>query len=328
MSDSRIHPRRIEAGPTAAPPADLVRALSKLQPREEHALFGILEALGYTCKQEAAPRVPATTRAAAVSSSPQTVRRDEDQAVTPVRKPQPSEISISKPAGSEKPDWMTTVTPLDVVQDPGAVFREQMPSLLLPQRERAVLIRAAAKYRDTGEVDVERAIEAVTANTPLQRVPRLPVASVSDGAQFLCDRGPAMEPFTLDAEHIVNAVLSVVGRDRVSIVNFVGCPTRGILRWNDIRPVKYRFPLAGQAVLAFSDLGVIRGAASESLWREWLAFGKQLQRRDSILTILFPGTKNRLPVELLRKLRVIALDRQTGVRREVAPPSAPGIYSA
>src|SRR5262249_32930540 len=106
----------------------------------------------------------------------------------------------------------------------------------------------------------------------------------------------------------------VAGRDRMSIMNFVGCPSRGVIHWNDGRPTSYRFPPPGQPVLALTDLGLFQACGRRISLFEWTEFESQLRRRRSPLIILFPGAAHRLPKEVVSRLRVLPLDRGTGVR--------------
>ncbi|MFC7738756.1 hypothetical protein ACFQX4_23795 [Roseomonas sp. GCM10028921] len=325
---AEILDRPVRPGLLAAPPADLLRALDALRPRDEVALRAILVALGHELAAAAAPARPRPDGPKSVadsrSSSTTASRREEPEAA--IRNPVPSEIVVQLPADAALPPWMADAALLPLSGEPGAVLRAPMPPLLAPRRQRALLAHAAARPLPMGEIDLERVARDMAELRPLTTLPRRLVASLQGGAQLLCDAGPGMEPFALDVQMLTRLVLVVVGRDRVRIERFIGCPSRGLLRWENGRPGPYRSPATGQPVLAISDLGSIRvpGAAGRS--DEWLAFDAALRRRGSSLTVLFPGAARRVPAPLRGRLRVIPLDRATGVRQAASrtghPPTA------
>jgi hypothetical protein len=278
-------------------------------------LAAILGTLGYGLAEEELAR---TTVPPSPASRPSpTPETKNDAAVSQARDPFPSEISVIKPPGSERPNWMATVDPLATASDPSAVFRVPMATLLLPRRERAVLIHAAGQRRAIGEIDLDRTIDAIAANSPLEVLPRQLVFTLREGVQLLCDSSPGMEPFALDAAQIADAVRAVAGRDRVLFAYFLGCPLRGLVRWRDNGSERYRPPSSGQPVLALSDLGAFRptgGGRAPVLPTEWIDFDLLLRRRGSPLTVLFPGALRRVPPSLRGRLRILPLDRATGVR--------------
>ena len=313
--------RPIRPGPLAAPLADLLHALHVLRPCDEPSLAAILRILGHGLAGGATsfPSVPAPSRP--VSASPRQVapgnRRDELPAA---RVPLPSEIVVQSPAQGDVPGWMTDSALLPLSRDSKAVLRSEMPPLLAPRRQRALVAHVGSRLLPVGDLDLERVVQTVVESRPAMAVPRRLVAWLGTGVQLLCDVGVGMEPFALDVQALTRLVLSVVGRDRVRVEHFVGCPTRGLLRW-DGAAGRYRFPPPGQPVLVVSDLGSIHAPGMVGRPDEWLAFVKALRRRGSDLAVLFPGTARSIPVLLRGRVRVLPLDRETGVRQAAARAS-------
>ncbi|TDH59800.1 hypothetical protein E2C06_25490 [Dankookia rubra] len=311
--------RRIRPGPHAASPADLLRALDTLRPEDEATLGVILAALGHALE---VPRAaPQAALAPSVLRPPARAMRSPEPSAEPgqrSRRPLASDLTVQEEAVGLAPPWMAEATLLPLSGDPGAVFRLAMPPLLAPARERALLAHAAARRLEEGEVDLDHVVAAVTVRQPLVRLPRRQLSSLRNGATLLCDASPGMEPFALDIAHLVAAVTAAVGRDRVRVARFFGCPSRGLLRWDGEEVESFRPPPEGQPVLAVTDLGATRApGAPAPAPAAWLEFEGMLRQRGSRLTVLFPGAAGRVPAALGGRLAVLPLDRATGVHAAV-----------
>ena len=70
--------------------------------------------------------------------------------------------------------------------------------------------------------------------------------------------GESMQPFALDQQILRDALLRVVGRDRVEVALFDGCPLRSFGlgprdEWHEYEP-----PTPGTPVVVVTDLGIVR----------------------------------------------------------------------
>ncbi len=314
MSDTTMA-RRILPRPMAAPTVDLLRALMALRPREEATLAAILDALGHSLELVAVDRPRPVVPPPVPRTPNNTPRKKEPASEGPARRSLPSDIAVLESEAALAPPWMATATLLQLSADPGAVFRMPVPPLLDPKRQRALLVHAAARRRPEGELDLERMTLAVAECRPLRELPRRPITSLRRGALLLCDTAPGMDPFAMDIAALTEAIVAAVGRDRLRVARFYGCPLNGLLRWDSNELDPWRPPPEGMSVLVLTDLSATRvPGVPPTPAHSWLKLQTELRRRGSRLTVLFPGAASRVPASLRGRLRVLPLDQATGVR--------------
>ncbi len=207
-----------------------------------------------------------------------------------------------------------TARPLPRGHD-GPEARPPHRPLLQAGYARAVLSTSLSTPSDDGAIDVEALIPRLAARRPIERIPRLPRRTMRRGVQLLLDRGPALAPFARDQDWLSDTVLRMAGRDRVQVVSFFGCPSRGGPLDDDGRPTPIPPPVPGTMVLAMTDLGIVRPLdwADRVAPDEWLAVADGLARAGCPLLVLTPYPPARWPAALAARLTIVEFDRSTTV---------------
>jgi hypothetical protein len=316
--------------------ADAVRSVAILRPRDPDATFAILRTLGlHLTTGEGGGRPPeATARDTAQPGGENgEVGLEVESGELPGPEAGTGEVDLEAGTG-ELPanELLETLEPIAVETgggvegwrsarplDPVTVqhlqgVREHEP-LLAPGRAGPILA-AAVETRDlNGPVDVDRLVGTVARARPVQRLPRLALASLARGVQLLVDTGLGMEPFARDQQELAIELRRVVGRSGVTELHFRNCPTRGagtgpLWTWRDYRP-----PAPGTPVLVLTDLGI--GGPRISLQRsqawEWRALATLLARRASPLVAFVPYPASRFPSGLAKSMTIVPWDRTTTI---------------
>jgi hypothetical protein len=303
---------------------DLARALARLEVTDARTGAAVTAALGL--KPPAALAGPADQARRAGRRARPTRRPAPEPArppAEPVRKQAeerreatiPSTVSGIWSREPTPPPRQVGVGALDRPSADPAVPVDPEP-LLVPRWARGI-VSAALATPDGGPVDVERTIDLVARLEPLRRVPALPRPTLRHGAQVLLDRSEAMLPFYRDQAVLVRTLAEVVGRHRLEVLRFAGCPASSgagpdtPFSWEPYRP-----PRPGVPVVLVSDLGANEApldadAATPDDWRE---FASAVEAAGCPLLAFVPAAHDRLPEGLPRSLRVIVWDRTTTAR--------------
>jgi hypothetical protein len=220
----------------------------------------------------------------------------------------------TKEDASGRPAW---------IDAPGAVMGRASehaqapppPRLFGPPSGRAILSSALSTSIPEGDVDVERIIETLSEAQPVLELPRQLSATLRRGVQLLVDHGPGMVPFRADQEMFVTDLDDVLSDDRLEVLRFVGCPSRGVLAGPDDRWTDWRPPPPGTPVLAVTDAG-LGGSPLDPAWAspdEWLEFAHHVRDEGSDLFALVPWQASRWPPALARAMTLLHWSERTTV---------------
>jgi hypothetical protein len=164
-------------------------------------------------------------------------------------------------------------------------------------------------------VAVERLVETLARVESIDEMPRLPWPTLRRGAQILIDSSEGMDPFAQDQDDLAGRLRRTVGEDRVELLRFSGCPTRGAgagprHTWHAYEP-----PSAGKPVILLTDLGVamVPLATDRADAGEWRAFAALIRAAGCPLAAFVPYPSTRIPMALRRALPVIPWDRRTSI---------------
>jgi len=212
--------------------------------------------------------------------------------------------------------------PLPKPKEHRPLYDTPIEPLLEPHLARAMLGRLSAVRLPRGELDVAALVTAIARANPPCKLPRRPLSTLGPGLRLLVDTSPAMRPFHEDAVQLFRELKRTVGADRIEVRNFEQCPAYGVIEKRTRRRTPYSPPRAGTPVLAVTDLGVVRAETFERAHRtrDWLAFRRHLMAQGVPLSVLSPYPGERLgDGALVRLLRIVLWDRETGVRQ--VPPA-------
>lgn len=317
-----------------SPVADLVRALARLRPTDDEARRRIAVQLGFEVAEP-----PAKVEEEREAPPTQTIRpasiKNQSQAGTPTLTSGPapraggqaSSLPTSEVAATLSPDlasarhppgWLERIPPLP--EPPAVPLPPPQPEpLLVPQWTRGVLSGALATFTGEGAIDLERVMREVARNVPLRRVPRRPLPSLAQGAQVLVDRSEAMMPFAADQAWLVAQLQAVVGRERLQVLRFEGCPSWGAgagskRRWKSYH--EHHTPPRGVAVLLLTDLGLGGGGHGGRIpaVADWQDFTRRVRKAGCPPVAFVPYGPARWPPELQRGLPILHLDPATSAR--------------
>jgi TIR domain len=303
-------PSSLRRGPLGKAPADLILSLALLAPGAE-TLSAVAGFFGYTETAE--------TNAEAADSREPTVPHQPEPSPAPSCAPRPSQLDelapeITRGTPDEAPPaWLATVAPLSY-EPLTPAYRAPIRPLFKPVLTRALLTGAAAQDRSFGEVDVEALLTLLGQGILPKTLPRRAVPTVGR-LHLLLDAGRAMESFAGDINLLIDDAVRFVGRDRVRVVWFRGCPGFGIFLEDGSQAAATMPGTAGESILIVSDLSIanVRGSGAATT-TDWIAFANLARRQDSPLTAIVPYPSKRIPGELSARMRVLTWDESTGVR--------------
>ncbi len=305
-------------------PADLIRALHRLAPRNEATRDAIANLLGHRRREEPEP----TPGGGIVIQPP-------PEPPGPADGPRPGTAlpEAGSPAGIEAaagirleplsgdapvpPAWLSSVTPLE--QTASGAAPPRVPGLFRSAWRRAVLSTALSTVRPRGGLDLDPVLRALGRGEALKKVPRRLVPTLARGTQLLLDRGEGMLPFEADLERLEREVLRIAGSGVGQVLGFSGCPWdaagSGVRRlWQHYAPV--HTPAPGTRVLVASDLGIGRVEGAAPFDRSaWLAFARHLSQAGCPLLALVPYPPGRWPRGLTRHFDILHWDRRTTAGR-------------
>lgn len=303
---------------------DLLRVFEELQPRGEEESTAIARMLKLE-RVSAAPEIFHIHGAFSPTASPRHVdvispkvrvsKEEGGNTLEVARESRPSVdetsetkltlISTGRPEISS-PAWVSSTAPLPPpAKRPEA--RPARPALIKKRVRRAILSEALATRVLEGPPDLKRICNELTNCRPLAELPMLPLTTLRQGAQVLVDGWIGMAPFSADQQSMVQAISRMISRDRLELLRFAGCPTRGVGTGSRREWRRWQAPPRQTRVLVLSDLGIggpllDRDRANPS---EWLEFAKQVRDAHCPIAALVPYKPARWPTELANSITLI-----------------------
>jgi len=214
---------------------------------------------------------------------------------------------------SEVPAWLAKgeVLAADETKEAPA------PLSLFPRlQRRGILSAALATYVNEGEIDLFVVIESLAALRPLTSLPRNPSRTLRRGVQLLIDRGVGMDPFLADQDGLIQQLDDILNDDRLEVLYFAECPTRGV----SDRPAgprrPWRAPPSRVPVLIVTDLGIGGPllADDRASIREWLRFAQRVRTLGHRPIGLVPYEARRWPPLLARAMVLLHWSERTTAR--------------
>jgi hypothetical protein len=303
---------------------DLIEVVHRLGACGDNiAIARVGAALGFA----AAPSIPRIEPLSPPSTPPVITPTSEKPEPANLRKPTKTPTPLmptrKEPIAGAPPAWLDQVISFPVESDADIDFTAPYEPLFATPQARSIVSAALAARLPAGEIDEERLVALCARREPITAVPHRPIASLRNGVQILLDRRDAMMPFFGDQNHLVDIIRTVVGRDRLSVVQFLHHPTQ-VLSPDRRRGVSYRPPVAGTTILIITDLGIgvpplAPDRVSENDWRRLADIA---MRAGCPLVALVPYSPDRWPGALARAMIILQWDRPTTagvVRRRVGP---------
>jgi hypothetical protein len=211
------------------------------------------------------------------------------------------------------PVWLDSITPFPAETDTDLAFDPPYEPLFAPRQTRHILSAALATRLLEGEIDEERIVSARARGEPIRVVPRRSIPSVRRGVQVLLDRRDALMPFFADQNHLINTLNAVIGRDRMSVLQFLHRPTRVLSLGEEMEERAYEPPASGTPILLVTDLGIgapplARDLLSIDDWREFV--GRAARARCPVVALV-PYSPARWPAALRSTINIVQWDRST-----------------
>jgi hypothetical protein len=255
-------------------------------------------------RREVAPPEKAFTGSEAASISPSSARIGSRSKLT---------LLTQKGEQPSPPVWLAQVPPIKGLDEPGV--NPPIQPLFDRVRRRGLLSSALAVHVDEGDLDMQRIVAIVSAGQPLQYLPRLRVPTLRRGVQVLLDVGQGMDPFAEDQRGLVRALDDVLADDRLEVLRFVGCPTRGVRGESESSYRAWRPPPRGVPLLAVTELGI--GGPMLDPERpttaEWLAFAHCVREAGYDMVVFVPYEATRWPRRLQSTMKLIHWSERTTV---------------
>lgn len=299
---------------------DLLRAIRALAPTDAGTVERIGAILGLAVP---APVVVGAAPAAAVAepAPPPPIEAPVTAAVQPPAARVASDLTlvsslrlVAEPPSTRDPDWLAGVDPM--AAPVASTSRMPLDPLFVPRWTRAIVSTALSVRTPEGPIDVDRLVHALSRALPIARLPRLPWPTVRNGVQLLVDTSDGMIPYAGDVDQLRDVVLRTVGRDRVEVLAFDACPTRGAGRGIRPRWTAYRAPARAVPIAVLTDLGIGRPGpgVDRATVREWRAFADVARRSGCPVVAFVPYPADRVPRPLRASMTVISWDGHTSVR--------------
>jgi hypothetical protein len=303
---------------------DLARALGDLRPSDPGAvlrLFGL---------------EPETAESAPAARSPKGL--SETEGVEPPPFEEPDDEEEPPPTPSESVNGVTEVEHLgkelgqlsraewkaraDALPPPAAAaFTREYP-LVVPRQRRGIVVAAASVPVAEGAVDLRQVVTSIAQRRPMAKVARRFVHTARRGARVLVDMGEAMLPFAADRAMLVEALSETLGRGRVAVMSFAGCPSRGAGPGARASWEAFELPRPGTPVVLVTDLGAGGPVFSEdrASGREWRSFLHTARAHGCPVVVFTPYPRSRYGLAMEALAALVHWDRQTtaaSVRRVV-----------
>jgi hypothetical protein len=185
--------------------------------------------------------------------------------------------------------------------------------LFSPKWVGGILIASLSTESMDGEVDVDALVDHMGRGKHISRLNRLALPTLNRGLQLLVDKSQGMTPYFKDQKQLLEQMRRVVGRDRMTVLNFAGSPLRGAGQGPITEWVKYKPPLPGTPVVLLTDLGIGRPRFStdRASAGEWLRFIRLIRKTHCPLVAFIPYAPSRWPLSLSGLLTAIQWDRNT-----------------
>jgi len=310
---------------------DLLRALARLDAKDEATAARIIRSLGFAQRDPNPPerlrgaydqtRSPHRRRTPIGSPPPPLGAPPFSGAIPPLELPEralEAELTPLEPAvTAEPPEWLDVPLP---AEQPSPTAARRAP--LFPRRTApAVLSAAVATRRPGSEPDLQRIIAGFTRGERMRDLPRLPVARLDRGIQLLLDVSEAMTPFRDDLTDLGDALERVVGRARCQVFEFAGDPAKAS-RWDEAGKERDWKAERGRPVVLATDFGIAAPPAARDRITHsgWLEFAAKVRKAGCPLMAFVPLPPSRWPVRLARQITLIHWDPRTtagAVRRLV-----------
>jgi hypothetical protein len=317
--------------PQAGTIGDFLRAVTALRPRDAATLMAVRDMLGFARLPAVAEpikdlgpwqgSIPASNRIQAhleATGDPGARPQPERQAQPESSDRIPAILRLVREGTGrpEPPAWLTA---------PGEIVSSQPPLLpALPNEplfggttRRALVTAILATDAPEGDLDLELIVERVSALHPIVELPRRAVPTLRQGVQLLLDFGQGMDPYADDRDSLAASLGDILPNDRIAVLHFAGCPTRGCGSGprEDWRP--WHPPIRGTPVLALSDLGIGGPAFDSERARtsEWLAFASRAKAIGCPLAALVPYAADRWPPRLARAMRLLHWSERATTRQ-------------
>jgi hypothetical protein len=312
---------------------DALRAMHALKPADTETCEAVRSMLGLYDEEIITPANPSI--GAALPSSKGGLRPESVNAPQPLRwrrEPEMKNRAIPPPAvavGKAVAYTLTQVTngsgPSEVPaslakgKDLAADATTEAPAplpLFSRLQRRGILSAALATYANEGDIDLDAAIESLAALRPLTRLPRIPAPTLRRGVQLLIDRGDGMDPFLADEDGLIRQLDDILSDDRLEVLYFAECPTRGVAD----RPAgprrPWRAPPSRVPVLILTDLGIGGPllADDRASVREWLRFAQSVRTLGHRPIGLVPYEARRWPPLLSRAMVLLHWSELTTAR--------------
>ncbi|NRF65715.1 hypothetical protein HLB44_01825 [Aquincola sp. S2] len=309
---------------------DALRALAAVQPADDATTAAVLELLSLPQARRVVAE-PVLQPDGPVAPTDQPHRADEDgvrDEAPPPPSPEPpddagshrlpSALQSTEPAPTvSPPPWLGSVAALQI--DP-ALAPQPVPPLLPRQRRRAILAAALSTQVAEGAPDLRRVLRELGHGRPLKRVPRLPRRTLRHGAELRIDRAPWLRPFHEDQLQLRDALIALLGAERLHTVVLEGGPQplaprprRRRERAAEPVPLPERPPGAPTPVLVLSDLGSgWRGDGEPPApWSSWRDAFAALRRQGRHAVVFTPLPDAALPP--LPGLALVAWSERTSL---------------
>jgi hypothetical protein len=189
------------------------------------------------------------------------------------------------------------------------------PPLFGPPRGRAILTATLATTVEEGDVDIDRVVRTLSERRPLGSLPRRPVPTLRRGVQLLLDIAAGMDPFRPDQTTLRDGLDDVLSDDRLEVLSFAGCPSRGVgpgarHSWRPWEP-----PPPGTPILAVTDVGIGGDPFDEDRASvgEWLEFAHRVRGDGYVLLALVPYEARRWPAVLTRAMTLLHWSERTTI---------------
>jgi hypothetical protein len=316
---------------------DALRVCADLRPEDEETRHALRDLLGV----EAEATTPAPVNLGAwlpssshnlMTSQHKTTMEKERLEVAPPEKAFTGSEAASPPPSSARigsrsklmlvtrrgeqpspPVWLAQVPAIEAFDEPGVDPPTQ--PLFDRVRRRGLLSSALAVHVEEGDLDMQRIVAIVSAGQPLQFLPRLRVPTLRRGVQVLLDVGQGMDPFAEDQRGLVRALDDVLADDRLEVLRFNCCPTRGVQGESESSYRAWRPPPQRVPLLAVTDLGIggpmlDRERATTA---EWLAFAHRVREAGYDIVVFVPYEATRWPRRLQSAMKLIHWSERTTV---------------
>ncbi len=265
-------------------------------------------------------------------------RLDEAELMVPFwraveyREKQESEIQ------GEEPPWFKEEIPFSN-GEVRADYTQPVPGKLplLPwSRMWPFLFGVLGCYCETRSIDVDRAVEMAARVECMSRIPFLQRLTRAGTCQIILDMDRSLLPYWDDESDLKQKIEKLRGSSGLEVLVFENGPEGLCRRWTkDLgNAIPYRFPVPGSPILIISDLGCLekneggkgRRVEGEKVStshgagrrrREWMRFGKRLNRAGFLPTVLSLCSSRYWDNEMVRYWRLVCWDRGERVPRKV-----------